>query len=395
MEKARIILKPGKEQSIKRFHPWLFSGAIQKTSADLKEGEVVDIFSQKEEYLASGHFQNSSIAVRILTFSNESINREFFKSKIQAALKLRKTAGLGENSETNVFRLVFGEGDGLAGLIVDIYDNTAVIQLHSAGMFYSLEDITHALKQVMGSSITHIYNKSSSSIPFKSGVKTEDGYLLEGDEPSGIVGENGYSFKVDWVGGQKTGFYIDQRDNRSLLRQFSEGKKVLNLFSYSGGFSVYAMGGKAMSVDSVDSSRDAIDLARENIALNFPEDKRHRVFAIDAYKYLGNMKEEYDLIILDPPAFAKHLNVLPNALKGYQRLNRMAMERIKPGGIIFTFSCSQVVSRENFRKSVFAAAANTGRDIRILHQLSQPADHPVSIYHPEGEYLKGLVLKVD
>ncbi len=395
MEKARIILKPGKEQSLKRFHPWLFSGAIDKIIGSPDEGNVVDIYSNKEEYLASGHYQKSSIAVRALTFSNEKIDKDFFVDRIGTAFRLREMIRYTQNPEINVYRLVNAEGDGLPGLIIDIYGSTAVVQCHSAGMYYAIKYISEALEHILGESVINIYNKSSVSIPFKSGVVTEDMYLKGGDSGENTVIENGYSFKIDWEKGQKTGFYVDQRDNRLLLKNYSQGKKVLNMFSYSGGFSVYSMGGGALAVDSVDSSREAIELARQNVAMNFPDDKRHRAFSMDAYKYFSTTEDEYDLIIIDPPAFAKHLNVLPNALKGYQRLNRTAIERIQPGGIIFTFSCSQVVSRENFRKSVFAASANTGRKVSILHQLSQPADHPISVYHPEGEYLKGLVIKVD
>lgn len=394
MEKARIILKPGKEQSLKRYHPWLFSGAINKITGSPNEGDVVEIYSDKEEYLASGHYQNSSISVRVLTFSKEEINTDFFVDRIGIAFRSREMIRHANNGQTNAYRLVNAEGDGLPGLIIDIYDTTAVVQCHSVGMYYAIQNISVALEHILGESLIRIFNKSSSSIPFKSGVVSEDKYLKGQNSDGNTVLENGYSFKVDWEQGQKTGFYVDQRDNRLLLRKYSVGKRVLNMFSYSGGFSVYSMGGGALAVDSVDSSREAIELARHNVAMNFPNDKRHRAFAMDAYKYFSTTKDEYDLIVIDPPAFAKHLNVLPNALKGYQRLNRAAIERIHPGGIIFTFSCSQVVSRENFRKSVFAAAANTGRKVSILHQLSQPADHPISIYHPEGEYLKGLVLKV-
>jgi 23S rRNA (cytosine1962-C5)-methyltransferase len=393
-ERTRIILKSGKDQSLRRFHPWIFSGAIKKIHGPAREGDVVDVFDNKDEYLASGHYQQGSIAVRVLSFEQVEVNQDFWDERITGAWKLREVLGLAGNPETTVFRWINAEGDGLPGLIVDYYAGTAVIQMHSLGMLRHVESIKASLLKVKTASIHTIYNKSRSTLPDKPGAGQRSGFLL-GEASRGEVLENGYRFRVDWTEGQKTGFFIDQRENRKLLGERARDRKVLNMFGYTGGFSVYAMGGGAQLVHTVDSSGKAIDLTREHMDLNFPGDARHEAFAMDAFDYFREMREGYDLVILDPPAFAKHQNVLNNALQGYKRLNQRALEKISPGGILFTFSCSQAVSRENFRKSVFAAAANARRKVRILHQLVQAPDHPVSLFHPEGEYLKGLVLEVE
>ncbi len=393
-DRAHIILKSGKDQSVMRYHPWVFSGAIKKIHGDPVEGDLVNVFNNKNEFLATGHFQKSSIAVRILSFTEGENFQNLWENRVLDAWNLRETLGLVNNPQTNVYRLINAEGDGLPGLIVDVYGETSVMQMHSAGMYRERDRIAKLLTGLPGAGIRSVYDKSSATLPFKSGIEPADAYL-EGESADNTVLENGYRFKIDWEGGQKTGFFVDQRENRALLEKYSENRSVLNMFCYTGGFSVYALGGNAKLVHSVDASAKAMDLTEENITLNFPEETRHTSFAVDAFEFFERREEEYDLMILDPPAFAKHLNVLGNALQGYKKLNRKAIELIRPGGIIFTFSCSQVVSRENFRKSVFTAAANTGRKVRILHQMNQPADHPVSIYHPEGEYLKGLVLKID
>jgi 23S rRNA (cytosine1962-C5)-methyltransferase len=393
MERVKIVLKSGKEQSLRRFHPWVFSGAIKKMYGNPVEGDLVDVYDNKEEFLAVGHYQPSSIAVRILSFKQESPNIDFFREKIKRAIGYRKAIGILDNPQINVFRLIHGEGDGLPGLIVDFYNGVAVMQMHSIGFYRIRNEIASILAEVLENRIFAVYDKSEGTIPHMSGVTATNGFLF-GTSESIIVTENGYKFKIDWTTGQKTGFFIDQRENRKLVEKYTEGRTVLNMFGYTGGFSVYALKNAAL-VHTVDSSFPAIELANENIKLNFGDDKRHESFQIDAFDYLNHIKDQYDLIILDPPAFAKHNNVLANALQGYKRLNIKAIEQIKPGGIIFTFSCSQVVTKENFRKSVFAAAANTGRGVRILHQLSQPPDHPVNIYHPESEYLKGLVIYVE
>jgi 23S rRNA (cytosine1962-C5)-methyltransferase len=393
MERIKIVLKSGKEQSIRRYHPWVFSGAIKKMYGSPVEGDLVDIFDNKDEFLAVGHYAPSSIAVRILSFKQENPDISFFREKIKKAIQYRKAVGIIDNPEINVFRLIHGEGDGLPGLIVDFYNGVAVMQMHSVGFYRIRKEIANILSEELDNRIVAVYDKSEGTLPHMSSIKAENEFLFGNSGPV-VVTENGYKFKIDWTTGQKTGFFIDQRENRLLLEKYSDGKSVLNMFGYTGGFSVYAMK-NAKEVHTVDSSFSAIELANENIRLNFGEDKRHQSFQVDAFDYLNNIKDKYDLIILDPPAFAKHNNVLANALQGYKRLNIKAIEQIKPGGIIFTFSCSQVVSRENFRKSVFAAAANTGRNVRILHQMSQPIDHPVNIYHPESEYLKGLVIYVE
>lgn len=391
---VKIILKSGKDQSVKRFHPWIFSGAIKKMSGEPSEGDVVQVFSNKEEFLGCGHYQDASIAVRLLSFREKDVDAEFFRDRIREAAVLRSGLGLLPGGETDVFRLVNAEGDGLPGLIVDYYNGTAVMQCHSIGMHRIRDSLIRGLQEVLGDGLEAIYDRSSSTLPSRYAAGCKDEYLM-GEGREALVSECGYRFRVDWERGQKTGFFIDQRENRKWLSGFCRGRKVLNLFGYTGGFSVYAVGGGAELVHTVDSSAHAVELARQNMELNFGSGDRHEGILSDAFEYLEYPKEPYDVIVLDPPAFAKHQNVLHNALQGYKRLNAKALEIIRPGGTLITFSCSQAVSRENFRKSVFAASANTGRRIRILNRLSQPADHPVSIYHPEGEYLKGLVLAVD
>ena len=388
-----ITLRNGKEQSVKRLHPWIFSGAIAKMSGEPEEGDLVQVYSADKEFLAIGHYQKSSIAVRILSFEDRKIDQDFWNERIASAFNYRKQLGLVNNSETTCYRLVHGEGDNLSGLVIDYYNGTAVVQCHSVGMYKSLDCIVEALKQTMGEQLTAIYNKSEGTLPFKAGIENADG-LLWGEIKTENALEYGNSFFIDWIQGQKTGFFIDQRENRRLVEQYAKGKSVLNTFCYTGGFSVYALRGGAKNVVSVDCSARAIELTDKTVAMNFPN-AAHTSVVSDTFKYLDNNKDEFDLIILDPPAFAKHGKVLNNALQGYKRLNMKAIEQIKKGGILFTFSCSQAVSKEEFRKSVFAAAANTKRNVRILHQLTQPADHPISIYHPEGEYLKGLVLEVE
>ena len=388
-----ITLRHGKEQSAKRLHPWIFSGAIAKMSGTPDEGDLVKVYSADGEFLAIGHYQKSSIAVRILSFNDIAIDQSFWNERIASAYNYRKQLGLVNNSETNCYRLVHGEGDNLSGLVIDYYNGTAVVQCHSVGMFKNLDSIANALQQTMGEQLTAIYNKSESTLPFKAGIENNDG-LLWGEIKTENALEYGNSFFIDWIQGQKTGFFIDQRENRKLVEHYAKGKSVLNTFCYTGGFSVYALRGGAKKVVSVDCSARAIELTDKTVAMNFP-DAEHTSVVSDTFKYLDNNKDEFDLIILDPPAFAKHGKVLNNALQGYKRLNMKAIEQIKKGGILFTFSCSQAVSKEEFRKSVFAAAANTKRNVRILHQLTQPADHPISIYHPEGEYLKGLVLQIE
>jgi 23S rRNA (cytosine1962-C5)-methyltransferase len=394
MSCKKVYLNPKKEESLKRFHPWVFSGAIHHIDGTPEEGETVEIYDSKKNFLAVGHCQIGSIAIRILSFENETIDKTFWKKRFEIAYELRKQLGL-ENAHNNTYRLVHGEGDLLPGLIVDIYGNTAVMQAHSPGMHLVRNELAEALKETLGDAIENVYYKSEDTLPYKADLGAENGYLTGGETTLSPAMENDLKFHVDWIKGQKTGFFVDQRDNRSLLERYSKGKSVLNMFCYTGGFSCYAMRGGARLVHSVDSSAKAITLTNENIALNFPDDIRHQAFAEDAFKYLEQMGDQYDLIILDPPAFAKHRNVLRNALQGYRKLNAIAFEKIKPGGIIFTFSCSQVVSKNDFRLAVFSAAAQSGRKVKILQQLSQPADHPINIYHPEGEYLKGLVLAVE
>lgn len=391
---TKIVLKPGKDQSMKRFHPWVFSGAIMNMLGNVKEGDVVSVYSMQNEFLGIGHYQIGSIAVRIFSFENVEPDDSFWRSKLLKAYELRKALGLVNNKETNVYRLVHAEGDELPGLIIDIYNGTAVMQMHTVGMYQIRMQLANLLKEIMGEELQAVYDKSSKSIPFKSGINPVDSYLIGKSEPT-IVSEFGMHFKVDWEEGQKTGFFIDQRENRKLLQQYAKGRDVLNMFCYTGGFSFFALKSGAKLVHSVDSSTKAIDLTRENIELNFPNDPRHEAFVSDAFEYLREIKDKYDLIVLDPPAFAKHREAIGQALQAYKRINAKAFEQIRPGGIVFTFSCSQVVGRDKFREAVFSAAAISGRSVRILHQLTQPADHPINIYHPEGEYLKGLVLYVE
>ena len=394
MTYKKVYLKPGKEESLKRFHPWVFSGAIAKVEGEPEEGEIVDVYTSKKEFIACGHFQIGSIAVRVLSFRQEEIGHDFWKHRLEVALDLRRSLNLVDNPENNTYRLVHGEGDNLPGLIIDVYGQTAVMQAHSVGMHVHRMDIAEALSEVMGDIVKHIYYKSETTLPFKADLGPENGFI-KGGSPENVALENGLKFHVDWLKGQKTGFFVDQRENRHLLERYSKGRNVLNMFCYTGGFSFYAMRVGANLVQSVDISAKAIDLTNQNVELNFPGDERHQAFAEDAFKYLDRRGDQYDLIILDPPAFAKHRDALRNTLRGYSKLNAKAFEKIKPGGILFTFSCSQVVDKKDFRNAVFTAAAQSGRSVRILHQLTQPGDHPVNIYHPEGEYLKGLVLYVE
>ncbi|NDW19205.1 class I SAM-dependent rRNA methyltransferase [Dysgonomonas sp. 216] len=395
MNYKKIILKPKKEESLKRFHPWIFSGAVARKDEGIEEGEVVNVYTADNEFIAVGHYQIGSIEVRVLSFEPIKIDADFWRKKLTVAFDLRQSIGL-VNEANNTYRLVHGEGDNLPGLIIDVYAHTAVIQSHSVGMHESRNDICKALQEVLEGRVRNIYYKSETTLPYKANLGAENDYLIGGVEDNNVALENGLKFKADWLKGQKTGFFVDQRDNRSLLEKYASGRSVLNMFCYTGGFSFYAMRGGAKLVHSVDSSAKAIMLTDENIALNFSEDGRHKSFAEDAFKFLGNMdNSQYDLIVLDPPAFAKHRGAIKNALQGYKRLNAVAFNKIAPGGILFTFSCSQVISKDAFRLAVFSAAAQSGRSVKILHQLTQPADHPINIYHPEGEYLKGLVLYVE
>jgi 23S rRNA (cytosine1962-C5)-methyltransferase len=417
-----VFLKPHKEESLKRFHPWVFSGAIAKIvesrktkveSSSLQEGELVCVRSAANEVLGVGHWQIGSIAVRILAFGEETLPKDFWKERIRAAYEVRKSIGLVQCTKDDVqctkandtYRLVHGEGDWLPGLIVDVYADTAVVQAHSVGMHVNRMEIAKAIVEVVPQ-VKNVYYKSDDTLPFKAPIEGEKvGYLLRNtgipesrDTDEFWSMENGLSFRIDWLRGQKTGFFVDQRENRALVERYAKGKDVLNMFCYTGGFSLYALRGGAKSVDSVDVSQKAIDLVNVNVAKNFPEATNHTAVAADAFEYLTKQKEEgktYDLIILDPPAFAKHRDAVKNALRGYQRINAKAIEMIRRGGLLFTFSCSQAVDKEAFRLAVFSAAAQVGRKVRILHQLHQPQDHPINIYHPEGEYLKGLVLYVE
>ncbi|MBP3567336.1 MAG: class I SAM-dependent rRNA methyltransferase [Paraprevotella sp.] len=389
-----LYLRRGKEESLKRFHPWIFSGAIHHIEGEPEEGEVVRVLTAEGKFIAVGHWQIGSIAVRVLDFDDRNIDAEYWEERIKVAVEARRTIGVLGRDDNDMFRLVHGEGDGLPGLIIDVYGKTAVMQAHSVGMHVSRFDIANAVVKATSGMVENVYYKSETTLPYKADLGQENGFIVGGSNEN-VALENGLKFHIDWLKGQKTGFFVDQRDNRSLLEQYSNGRSVLNMFCYTGGFSVYAMRGGAKLVHSVDSSAKAIDLTNNNIALNFPGDQRHEAYAEDAFKYLDAMGSNYDLIILDPPAFAKHKDALRQALKGYTRLNAKAFEKIKPGGILFTFSCSQVVTKDNFRTAVFSAAAQSGRRVRILHQLHQPADHPINIYHPEGEYLKGLVLYVE
>ncbi len=393
MAYKKIILKRGKEESLQRFHPWVFSGAIAHIDNGIEEGDIVDVYSNDGNFIAVGHYQIGSIAVRVLDFAQRTIDKAFFAERLQKALELRKSIGL-IRPDNNAFRLVHGEGDFLPGLVIDVYDKPAVVQAHSPGMHFARDIIASALVDITGGVLCNVYYKSETTLPYKAELDPQNDYII-GSYDSNIAMENGLKFRVDWLRGQKTGFFVDQRDNRSLLEHYSQGRSVLNMFCYTGGFSFYALRGNAKLVHSVDSSAKAIQLTNENVELNFPGDKRHQAFEEDAFKFLNGIDGKYDLIVLDPPAFAKHKSALKNALVGYRKLNAKAFDKIRPGGILFTFSCSQAVSKEQFRLAVFSAAAQSGRKVRILHQLTQPADHPVSIYHPEGEYLKGLVLYVE
>ena len=393
----QVRLRKGKDESLKRFHPWVFSGAIQSLDDGIEEGDVVRVVTFTGDFIAVGHYQQGSIAVRVLSFSDVLIDDEFWHSRLSSALKMRQAIGIADNPDNNTYRLVHGEGDNLPGLIIDVYDHTAVMQAHSIGMHRCRKEVAKALSEVMESRVANIYYKSETTLPFMT-ADDMNGFLIGGSDDN-IATENGLKFRVDWLKGQKTGFFVDQRENRSLLEHYAKGKRVLNMFCYTGGFSFYAMRGGAELVHSVDSSAKAIELTKQNVELNFPGDARHQAFCEDAFKYLESVGQgsalTYNLIILDPPAFAKHRGALHNALKGYTRLNQKAFEKIEKGGILFTFSCSQVVTKDHFRNAVFTAAALAGRKVRILHQLHQPADHPINIYHPEGEYLKGLVLYVE
>lgn len=389
-----VYLKRGKEESLKRFHPWIFSGAIHHADEGIEEGEIVRVITADGAFIAVGHYQIGSIAVRVLSFHDECIDISFWRASLESALQMRIAVGIADCPQNNTYRLVHGEGDNLPGLVVDCYGDTAVMQAHSVGMHVSRMDICKALVQVMGNRIKNVYYKSETTLPFKADLGQENGFIY-GNTNENTAVENGLRFHVDWLKGQKTGFFVDQRENRTLLEHYSKGKRVLNMFCYTGGFSVYAMRGEAELVHSVDSSAKAIELTKKNVELNFPGDMRHEAFCEDAFKYLDANDAKYDLIVLDPPAFAKHRGALHNALKGYTRLNVKGLQRIKKGGILFTFSCSQVVTKDHFRNAVFTAAAQAGRRVRILHQLHQSADHPINIYHPEGEYLKGLVLYVE
>lgn len=389
-----LRLRRDKEESLDRFHPWVFSGALTSMPDDIDEGDLVYVETADGRRIGTGHFQIGSIAVRMLTFSDEAIDEAFYQRRLSEALRLRRALGL-IRDDNNAFRLVHGEGDFLPGLVVDIYGPTAVVQAHSPGMHFARDIIARQLVALPDADIRNVYYKSETTLPYKAHLDPQNDYII-GSAENDIAVENGLKFRIDWLRGQKTGFFVDQRDNRTLLQQYSLGRRVLNMFCYTGGFSVYSLRGGAASVTSVDSSAKAVSLTDANVALNFTDDTRHRSVAEDAFKFLDNMADnEYDLIILDPPAFAKHRSALRNALRGYQKLNARAFEKIASGGILFTFSCSQAVSKEQFRLAVFSAAAQTGRKVRILHQLTQPADHPINIYHPEGEYLKGLVLYVE
>ena len=389
-----FTLRRGKAESLKRFHPWVFSGAIDRCDGKPQEGDVVRVVSHEGEMLGYGHCQIGSIAVRMLTFSEEPVDDAFWQQRLAEAFRMRKALQLSGREDNNIYRLVHGEGDRLPGLVVDVYGRTAVMQAHSVGMHVSRETIAKALVAASKGLIDNVYYKSETTLPYKADLHGENGFLIGNDEGN-VATENGLRFHIDWLHGQKTGFFVDQRENRALLEHYAPGRNVLNMFCYTGGFSVYALRGGANLVHSVDASAKAIELTRANVELNFPGDQRHEAYTADAFKYLEEAGNNHDLIVLDPPAFAKHRDALRNALKGYTRLNAMAFRKIKPGGILFTFSCSQAVSKEQFRLAVFTAATQSGRHVRILHQLHQPADHPINIYHPEGEYLKGLVLYVE
>ena len=406
----KVILRKGREESVRRFHPWVFSGAVAEIQGSPAEGDIVGVYSSDGTFLASGHYQIGSIAVRILSFDENINSPDFWKIMISRALKVRIAAGLAEGSgrcadghtaagETDCYRLVHGEGDNLPGLVIDYYAGVCVVQAHSVGMFRSRKQICEALQYIYGDSLKAVYDKSSGTVPFKAGLDPVDGYLYRRDgfdDSEFSVYENGHRFIVDWTEGQKTGFFLDQRENRALVEKYAAGRNVLNLFCYTGGFSIYALAGGALSVDSVDSSRKAVALVDRNVSLNGFGEERHSSLCCDAIDYLKSVPDgKYDLMVVDPPAFAKHRGALKNALRAYQRLNAAAISKVAPGGLVFTFSCSQVVDKESFALAVFSAAAQTRRSVRILDRLNQPADHAVNIYHPEGEYLKGLLLYVE
>lgn len=395
MNNKSIYLKAGRESSLQRFHLWVFSGAISHAEEGIEEGDIVSVLTSKGNFVARGYFQHSSIAVRILSFEDTEIDINFWKQRLHHAFLLRQSLGLPDNTDTKMYRLVNGEGDNLSGLIIDCYGETAVMQSHSVGMHRNRRDICEALTEVMGNRIKHVYYKSETTLPLNSGMPFEEKGFLYGQTDENISRENGLQFKIDWLRGQKTGFFIDQRENRNLVKQLAKGKKVLNMFCYTGGFSVYALAGNAALVHSVDSSGKAVELTNENVRINFGDDSRHRAFVKDAFDFLDHAEEDYELMILDPPAFAKHRRDLRNALKGYTRLNAKGMGKLAPGSMLFTFSCSEVVSKEDFQRAIFTASYQAQRQVRIIAQLHQPADHPINIYHPESEYLKGLVLYVE
>lgn len=388
-----VILKPTKERSLLRFHPWVFSGAIQQIPEGLQEGDLLRVVSAKGDFLGIGYYQVGSITVRMISFEDTAIDDDFWASKIRQAIDLRTATGLYGNSQTNLFRLIHGEADGIPGLIVDIYDDCLVFQAHTVGAYLLKDKLCRIMDEMLDGEIEAIYDKSEHSLPFKAPISPKDGFW-KGEGVERIAMEYGNKFKINVESGQKTGFFIDQRENRALLGQMSKGKKVLNTFCYSGGFSVSALKGGASMVHSVDSSHKAIELTDENININFGGQNGHQSYCADVFDFLSDMPEQYDIIVLDPPAFAKHMKVLKNGLKGYTTINEKAIKNIRPGGILFTFSCSQVVSHHDFRMAVFTAAARVGRNVQIIQQMHQPADHPVSLFHPEGEYLKGLVLRV-
>lgn len=389
-----IKLRRGKDESLKRFHPWIFSGAIASLPEGIEEGQVVVVHAADGTPMGMGHYQIGSIAVRMLCTEVREIDADYYRGRLTDAYRLRQTLNL-IRDDNNAYRLVHGEGDFLPGLIVDVYGPTAVLQAHSVGMHYARDIIARCLVDLPGAGIENVYYKSETTLPFKASLDPQNQYIIGGYKTNVAV-ENGLKIYVDWLKGQKTGFFVDQRDNRMLLQRFAKGKRVLNMFCYTGGFSIYALRGGAELVHSVDSSAKAVTLTRENVALNFGENAPHEAFAVDAFKYLADMPDgAYDLVVLDPPAFAKHRGAIPNALRGYQKLNARAMEKMPKGSVLFTFSCSQAVSKEQFRLAVFSAAAQVKRRVRILHQLTQPADHPINIYHPEGEYLKGLILYIE
>ncbi len=396
---AKIILKKGREESLKRFHPWVFSGAIAQIVGEPAEGDVVEVYGQDGKFLAAGHYQIGSIAVRVLSFESGVINDDYWKSMLSRALAVRIATGLADSETTNCYRLVHGEGDNLPGLVIDWYDGVCVMQAHSAGMFRAKKQIAQALVEIYGEKLKAVYDKSSGTAPFKAGLDLVDGYLYKKDgfnDNEQVVIENGHKFIVNWTEGQKTGFFLDQRANRALVEKYAKGRNVLNLFCYAGGFSIYALGAGATHVDSVDSSAKAMALVDKNVEIGGFDKSRHTSLCVDALDYLRDVPEDkYDLMIVDPPAFAKHRGALNNALRAYQRLNAAAISKVAPGGFVFTFSCSQVVTKEAFALAVFSAAAQTGRKVRILDRLNQPSDHAVNIYHPEGEYLKGLLLYVE